>query len=86
MPCSDGTHAFPLLPASHSAHAQLATSDRKPASPVEDGVGWGLDPLSANEGSLAAKKRKAQVRQHANIVAYPTISVLVELKKEHMAI
>eukprot|EP00904_Undaria_pinnatifida_P008715 jgi/Undpi1/4974/HiC_scaffold_19.g08326.m1 len=43
-----------------SAHAQLATSDRKPASPVEDGVGWGLDPLSANEGSLAAKKRKAQ--------------------------
>ncbi|CAM9734093.1 unnamed protein product, partial [Laminaria digitata] len=43
-----------------SADPQLTSSERAATSPLGDGVGWGLDPLATNEGSLAAKKRKAQ--------------------------
>ena len=82
--CDVCTHAFRLLPAppiDGSADPQPASSGRKSSPPVEDGVGWGLDPLATSEESLAAKKRKAQVHQcsitvqYSNIDAYPTIPI-----------
>lgn len=40
-----------------------------------EGVVWGMDPLTSGEGSLAAKKRKSQVRPNTKAFGVPFLSV-----------
>lgn len=60
--------ALPPPPLSKNSADPLAiVSSSTPAISSGEGIGWGLNPLTPIEGSLAAKKRKSLVRAQVDL-------------------